>query len=417
MLENIKNNLQYKIKTLQFSFQTWKNAQEITKAYTPKHKKSPFQQIFKHLRTAGISLGITVGAVIAVFGIVKIIQLKPISYPEAAIVPKSPDKSLPTITSESILSSSITPPEIQPVTKAPIIHPESVKTQPLKDYFIIVANKASRMMYLLQNTTEGWTVLKTYKIATGEQGGQKQTAGDKRTPEGNYFILSRKEKRELTSIYGPLAYVLDYPNKEDSKAGRTGQGIWIHGTEPDSVPGQTKGCLELFNKDLEELSTFLKDGTGTPVIIINSDENKDPVKIPDYALIDERRHSSFVKNLKSRDIFINLLSDWELAWESRDISKYREFYDTDQFSGQGVRWNAWEERKIRTFKIYSKIDIGINRIVVADLADSIAVIKFVQLYQSDQNSLENGKKLILKKRNNNWKIIGEETIPKEELLL
>jgi murein L,D-transpeptidase YafK len=66
-------------------------------------------------------------------------------------------------------------------------------------------------------------------MATGSQQGQKVTAGDKRTPEGLYLIIERKERYQLSSIYGPLAYVLDYPNEEETESQ----------VEPDRVSGFT----------------------------------------------------------------------------------------------------------------------------------------------------------------------------------
>ena len=106
-------------------------------------------------------------------------------------------------------------------------------------------------------------------MAIGENEGVKIREGDKKTPEGIYFIIGRKERSELNKMYGPLAFVLNYPNEEDRKRGRTGNGIWIHGTNPDSIPLQTRGCLELENVNILELGMHLKTGIGTPIVIIN----------------------------------------------------------------------------------------------------------------------------------------------------
>ncbi len=139
-----------------------------------------------------------------------------------------------------------------------------------------------------------WKVIKQFEIAIGGGlAGPKVFAGDRRTPEGLYFILLKKDKSELTSIYGPLAYVLNYPNSIDVKEGRTGQGIWIHGTLGDADPVSTKGCLSLANKNIVELLSYLEDGKGTPVLIVNDSTFSDPVTIADYEQVDKKRIEIF----------------------------------------------------------------------------------------------------------------------------
>jgi hypothetical protein len=44
-------------------------------------------------------------------------------------------------------------------------------------------------------------------------------------------------------------------------------------------------------------------------------------------------------------------------------------------------------------------------------------VKFLQRYRTNLNNIENGKKIYFKKVNDLWKITGEATCPKEELLL
>ena len=40
--------------------------------------------------------------------------------------------------------------------------------------------------------------------------------------------------------YGPYAAVLNYPNKKDLEAGKTGSGIWIHGTGTNQLTPDTQ---------------------------------------------------------------------------------------------------------------------------------------------------------------------------------
>ena len=218
-------------------------------------------------------------------------------------------------------------------------------------------------------------------------------------------------------MYGPLAFVLNYPNEEDRKKGRTGNGIWIHGTNPDSVPLQTRGCLELENINIIELGKYLKTGIGTPIVIVNNDSIQDPLTIPDFNKIETERNKILARYKKQRDFFVSLLEKWENAWESMNIQNYARFYHEDKFFGQGLDWPGWQEKKSRTFEIYSEIQISIDNIFLADISESTAVLKFMQGYKSDRLNVLNGKKLNLVKSDGSWKIYQENTFPQQELVL
>jgi L,D-peptidoglycan transpeptidase YkuD (ErfK/YbiS/YcfS/YnhG family) len=191
------------------------------------------------------------------------------------------------------------------------------------NYYLLLANKTEHQLYVLhQNADNEWEIVTKYEIAVGGGlSGHKVTAGDRRTPEGLYFILIRKEKYELSSIYGPLAYVLNYPNENDKKEGRTGQGIWIHGTQGDAGPVPTKGCISLANKDIIDLSNYLKDGVNTPILILSDSTMEEAVSVPDYAMIDKERTRIIESQHQLFASIKTCLSDWEYARESRDISE------------------------------------------------------------------------------------------------
>ncbi len=428
MLDNLRIKILYQIKVLEYKYQAWIKVFEISKAYSQEKKKADLKWVLQKSGRLALYGGFLILGAGAVWGIFKLVQLKPFSNPEAAITAKNPEQNLKEFSiGDSLLKSMVEKgdvlqsdnsfiPSTEKFIKDSTALGEAYSSYPV-DYYIILANKKNKTMYLLQNTTGKWKVLYTFSMGIGAQLGRKITAGDKRTPEGLYFIVERKEKRELSSIYGPLAYVLDYPNQQDRQEGRTGQGIWIHGTDPDSFPGETKGCLEIANDQLLLLASFLKDGIGTPVLIVGEPEADDPLLIPDFEMIHKNREKRFALLKRYEEEFKTLLENWEKAWESKDINRYKEFYDTSGFKSQGVGWKSWEERKIRTFEIYSNIEITVDKVLVMDVSENSATIKFLQIFKSDKNKQQNGKQMILEKTNGSWKITREVTIPKEELLL
>jgi len=160
--------------------------------------------------------------------------------------------------------------------------------------YMIVVDKFHRILYLLRQGTTRWGVFRVYPVAIGENEGAKLREGDRRTPQGLYFMVRKRYQAEMVRSYGrtvaaqfgPHAFVLNYPNRHDTAARRTGSGIWIHGTFDNTIPIVSRGCVSMHNTYAEELYSFIGDGLLTPVILI------------------EERHSD-LKNL------INLSEIWQ----------------------------------------------------------------------------------------------------------
>ena len=107
-----------------------------------------------------------------------------------------------------------------------------------------IAVDASRSrLYLFENQTPAATngtlasapqlkLIGDYYISVGLQGIEKQIEGDKRTPLGVYYITSNLNPASLPDLYGVGALPINYPNALDAQRGKTGSGIWLHGT-PD----------------------------------------------------------------------------------------------------------------------------------------------------------------------------------------
>lgn len=133
-----------------------------------------------------------------------------------------------------------------------------------------VAVDASRSrLYLFENTATGLTLLADYYISVGKLGVEKQVEGDQRTPLGVYYITSNLDPRTLKDFYGSGALPINYPNPLDLSRGKTGSGIWLHGTPPQQfsrAPKASDGCVVLANPDLERIIRTVEVRT-TPVVI------------------------------------------------------------------------------------------------------------------------------------------------------
>jgi len=434
------------IKKIQIHFTTWKNGLDIAVAYQSQSKKGGKGASFVKkgsivllLLVSCLTVGIvinknykTITATLSGVSVPKTKKKAPLPQAKtttevSAVTAKPVDTiaqttdTLKNVDNTQVkieeIESTLTVPPPPPIVKPTVKKVEMRVQNDTSEYFIIVANKAVKSIYLLQRLQNKWSVVKEYNIAIGAQEGKKVSSGDKRTPEGQYFIVGRKEYNELSRIYGPLSYVLNYPNEEDRLAGRTGQGIWIHGTDPDSLPMETRGCLEMENRDLDELSKVLKKGIGTPVLIVNNELLSDPTMAPDYIRCEKERKSIRDKYQTSIGYFKAYVENWKRAWETKNIVEYTKFYDTLQFKAQGLDWNGWKERKLRTFSLYDTISITIDNVLITDYGDRETIVKFMQIYKTNINSNEVAKKLSLVKIDDSWKISSESTCLKEELLL
>lgn len=105
-----------------------------------------------------------------------------------------------------------------------------------------------------QNSRPRFVLKHSFFITIGEQGAGKQVEGDKKTPHGIYQLLDRIPQEILPDLYGIGALNINYPNPIDRKLGRTGHGIWFHGTPSTTyvrAPLSSDGCVVLSNDDMQ----------------------------------------------------------------------------------------------------------------------------------------------------------------------
>ncbi len=120
------------------------------------------------------------------------------------------------------------------------------------DSYAILVEKHTQKLFLYDCSDGKIELIKSYACSTGENSGDKEKRGDKKTPEGIYFFNQVFEDDELSPRYGVRAFVLDYPNSFDSLKGKGGRGIWLHGTNKTLTPNDSRGCIALNNQEILE---------------------------------------------------------------------------------------------------------------------------------------------------------------------
>jgi murein L,D-transpeptidase YafK len=149
-----------------------------------------------------------------------------------------------------------------------------------KTRYAIAVDASRARLYLFENRPGGLTLVADYYVSVGKAGVSKNAQGDQRTPLGVYFVTSNLDPKSLKDFYGSGALPINYPNILDSKRGKTGGGIWLHGTPPNQfsrAPLATDGCLVMANPDLRHIIRTVEVGN-TPVVIAPQLQWVDPGK-------------------------------------------------------------------------------------------------------------------------------------------
>lgn len=183
-------------------------------------------------------------------------------------------------------------------------------------------------LYLFENTRTGLRLAGDFYISIGKQGAEKQLEGDQRTPLGVYFITSNLDPKSLKDFYGVGALPINYPNPLDQSRGKTGSGIWLHGTPPEQfsrAPRASDGCVVLSNPDLQQLLRTVQVRT-TPVVIAQSLQWQAP-------------HNTATDSQRSQG-FESALAGWQQTKSRGDMAKLLQFY-APEFSANGQTLVQW----------------------------------------------------------------------------
>ncbi|HEX5538339.1 MAG TPA: L,D-transpeptidase family protein [Methylophilaceae bacterium] len=264
--------------------------------------------------------------------------------------------------------------------------------EPNQQHVIVVDASKSRL-YVYRNEGGRPRYVADYYVTLGKNGSGKSSEGDKRTPLGVYFASSKLDKK-LPDFYGDAAYPLNYPNVWDKHQGKSGHGIWLHGTPTTTYsrpPRASDGCVVIANQDLKSLAPILSNGK-TPVIIANNIE-----WLEANAAIAEKASLS------------DALENWRRDWQAQDTDSYLAHYSKTFFSAQAdlAQW-AKEKRYIQARK--SKVEITLSNISMFRYPDKnlqMALVSFDQDYKSGSLDSRIRKRQYWVLEDQHWKIMYE----------
>jgi murein L,D-transpeptidase YafK len=263
----------------------------------------------------------------------------------------------------------------------------------------IIVDKSLHRTYIFENVggDQPPRLLRDFYSSTGKLEGNKRVEGDLKTPEGVYFVTTQLMDKDLEDKYGTGAFPLNYPNEYDQHLGKTGYGIWLHGTDKtfySRPPLDSEGCVALTNIDLDAVKAYITPGV-TPVVITQQIEWVEKTEW-------QQQHQAAMQNLES----------WRSAWEQTNYQDYIGFYASDFWSGR-YNYKSWKSRKRLVFrgKTYQKIILSeISIFKYPDTAtdkQDMMVVNFHQDYRSNNFNTEVDKRLYFIKQAGGLKIYYE----------
>lgn len=269
--------------------------------------------------------------------------------------------------------------------------PDSLVLMGNNQKYAVVVDMSTSRLYIYQNNNGIPELIQDFYTTIGKKGTKKVLEGDQKTPVGVYFVTGSIDPKTLPDLYGIGAFPIDYPNIWDKRHGRTGYGIWLHGTPSYTLnrsPRASDGCVILSNGDLEAVAPYIKDDT--PVLLAEK-----------INWVDKQQ---WLTNQKDYSFIVD---QWRRDWESRNADKYLNHYSTS-YSGLGMDYQAWVDykKRVNPSKGYIKIGISDKNIYIYPGEPDLIVVTFKQRYDSDNLIREFVKRQYWRKeKDGQWRII------------
>lgn len=260
----------------------------------------------------------------------------------------------------------------------------------------LVVDASRSRLYVYENRAGLPLRVADFYVTIGKAGAGKKKEGDNRTPIGIYTISGFKSPRDLSDFYGSGAFTLSYPNEWDTRQGRNGHGIWIHGSPSNTysrAPRASEGCVVLANDDLTRLGQYIQSGK-TPVIIAEQ------VEWLDHEALGARR-----------DDLATAIDQWRQDWESRDTSRLLRHYSSSfRNESQDLQAFGASKQKVNAAKSWIKIGLSNVSLMLYPERPDFALVSFVQNYQSNNLNDRTAKRQFWSREDGRWKIIHETSL-------
>lgn len=258
---------------------------------------------------------------------------------------------------------------------------------------VILIDLSAFRLYVLAHEKGELSRISDYYASIGKGGIDKRREGDEKTPVGVYTVTAYLPDERLADLYGVGAFPISYPNRWDLLLGRTGSGIWIHGTEWSTYsrpPLSSRGCVTVSNEHFEELRSQVEVGT-TPVIVAEEIRWVPPQEV-------ENR----------RQDLLAAVERWRQDWESLDTERYLSHYALEFRTDDMDRHQfAAHKRRVNSQKKFIRVELGDLGAFGYPGEDNLYMVEFRQVYDSSNYSSIDHKQQFWRARDDGWRIVHE----------
>ncbi len=275
------------------------------------------------------------------------------------------------------------------------LYPENIVTLAENQPYAILIDLENSRVYIFRNAGDRLELETDYFTTIGLKGYGKQREGDQKTPIGVYHVTRYIDGDELPDLYGAGAFPISYPNAWDRRLGRTGSGIWIHGTPSytyNRSPWASDGCIVVSNPDFRHIDRYVSPALNTPVIVVES------VNWIDHARWQARRHEA-----------LEVLARWRDDWQSLDHERYRQHYSPVGLNAYGRDFESWDAHKrwINKQKRYISVEYSAVNVFDYPGEDGLMLMQFVQHYRSNNLDVDGAKEIFWQRDTERWRIVYE----------
>jgi murein L,D-transpeptidase YafK len=259
-------------------------------------------------------------------------------------------------------------------------HPSTPET-------FMAVDMSRQRAFVVRNMDGELKKIRDMSCTTGMRGGGKLLEGDRKTPEGVYFLEGKATGGLDFDSFGNTAFPLNYPNPVDRIQGKTGNGIMIHGRGRSFGPRQTLGCVVLENDDVDTLDRHVRINA-TPVVIAESVNLSGKAGPPPEIVLGTW--------------------GWVKARERRE-NAFFEIYDPVRFEkSSNMSFARFRQKTLQEFATAQWVDIRMESLQVLQGPDYMVSV-FAQ--RTFPHGEQGWRRLYWMRQVELWKIVGEEWIP------
>ncbi len=273
--------------------------------------------------------------------------------------------------------------------------PGNVVQLPEQTAQVLLVDVSRSAAWLMQRGPTDWQIADAFYVSAGAAGADKWRRGDKRTPIGVYWPVDELDPGDLPARYGARVFPLDYPNALDRRQRRSGDGIWLHGIDPDNnirPPRDTDGCIAFDNNRIEALAARLELGA-TPVVVAQSLDWQTPQ----------------ASDAVGPELQMALMR-WRSAFLAADTQDYFALHAAD-FTRFGQPTSGWRAATIAAMRsgIARSMILAELQVFVADSDEGIYLTRFRQtLNRKNAKPITTMRRLYWQRIDGGWQIIADQ---------